>query len=134
MSDYTTTQNLENVKHVQQQILMKLGYNPYFATEAQARSIVTDFDTHPYPRFYRGVHNSSIPVVLEREAGYRQQRDECYNFNPNPAQFEDLPSPTHCFQAPCSTTYPCYPEQIRAYSSQNFLETILNRTCVNQYR
>ncbi len=128
--NFTTRVNNSNVKAVQQQILMKLGPNPFYSTMEQGGAVLTDFDTFPYPRFYRGVYNSSEPGVIEREAGFRQREDNCYKLNLQPME-DDYTTANYCFQAPCSTVYPCYPTQP---SESGFSLTSLNRECIPIYR
>ena len=64
---------------------------------------MTDIDTFPYPRFYRGVYQLSEPVVMEREAGWRQRHDMCYE----PTRVYEVEQPKYCWQVPCSTVFPC---------------------------
>ena len=58
----------------------------------------------PYLQFYRGSYRSDIPIVLDRQAGFR------------PREIPDVPHtktpyyPAHCFEPAASTIYPCYPE------------------------
>lgn len=127
----TETINNANVASVRKQIHMKSGYVPHYGTINGAESVVTDMDHFPYTRFYRGVYNSSQPVVFEREAGWRPHRDACYSVNKY-----DLQSsyPNHCFEAPCSTVYPCYPQYLQKFSDRDALNVQLNRGCIVQYR
>lgn len=120
--------NDSNVASIRKQIYMKNGYNPFFGTINGAQSVITDMDHHPYTRFYRGVYNSSQPVVFEREAGWRPQRDVCYSMN-NHAQPGEYPN--HCFASACSTVYPCYPTK---NSGRDYMNVQLNRSCTVQYR
>ena len=122
-----------NVANVRSQIARKKGPSPYHATTQQAVQVITDYDTFPYPRYYRGVPNSSAPIVAEREAGWRPRHDNCYQVNEPPST---MPAsyPNHCFQSACSTVFPCYPEYITKYADREMLDTILNRACIPQYR
>lgn len=123
--------NDTNVASIRKQIELKRGCLPYYGTATVADSIITDMDHHPYTRFYRGVPNSSQPVVFEREAGWRPQRDSCYSVNcsgpPNPY-------PNHCFEAACSTVYPCYPPSLSKVTDKSALNVQLNNSCIVQYR
>jgi hypothetical protein len=123
--------NDSNVASVRKQISMKNGYEPYYGTINGAESVITDMDHFPYTRFFRGVPSSSDPVVLEREAGWRPQRDSCYSVN---KCNQESPYPNHCFEAACSTVYPCYPQYLQKFSDRDALNVQLNRACIVQYR
>lgn len=99
----------ENITSIQKQIYMKNGYNPFFGTVNGAESIITDMDHYPYTRFYRGVYNSSLPTIFEREAGYRPRNDTCYIVK---KCLQSDKYPNHCFKSACSTLYPCNPKSI----------------------
>lgn len=101
--------NEQNVQNIRAQIARKKGYNPYLATVEESSDVLTDHDTFPYPRWYRGVPTSSQPIVAEREAGWRPRHDNCYRVLKS-AGVPTVPYPTHCFEAACSTTFPCYPK------------------------
>lgn len=131
--DITPLLNEHNVKNIREQIHAKKMSTPYYATANQAKEVVTDYDTFPYPRYFRGVARSSVPIVAEREAGWRPRHDNCYKVN-EPANLPGAPYPNNCFQAPCSTVYPCYPEYLTKYSDKEALDLILNKTCIVQYR
>lgn len=118
--------NDANVASIRKQIYMKNGYDPYYGTINGAESVITDMDHFPYTRFYRGVHSSSDPVILEREAGWRPQRDACYSVN---KCNQRSPYPNHCFQSGCSVTYPCYPQ-----NTTRCEDKYTNNNCVVQYR
>ena len=70
--------NYNNVKNIHDQIQKKKQSNPYFATTKQSKSVITDYDTFPYPRYFRGKAESSLPIVAEREAGWRPRHDDAY--------------------------------------------------------
>ena len=92
-----------NVNVIRDQIAAKVSASPFFASQNAVPLAVTDVDTFPYPRHYRGIYQSSEPVVFEREAGWRQRHDVCYT-----PLYEYTPSnPQYCWQAPCSTVFPC---------------------------
>ena len=44
-----------NVNFVRDQIEAKVGSKPFYASQNAVNLNVTDIDTFPYPRFYRGV-------------------------------------------------------------------------------
>jgi hypothetical protein len=129
----TPVLNEYNIENIRSQIQAKKMSLPYYSTANQAMEVVTDYDTFPYPRYFRGVANSTLPIVAEREAGWRMRRDECYKVI-EPDNLPKKDPPNLCFQAPCSTVYPCYPEYLTKYSDKEALDLILNRTCTVQYR
>ena len=133
-SKFTPIVNDANIKNVRKQIERKLNYKPYHATVTQSVQVLTDYDTFPYPRYYRGVPDSTVPIVAEREAGWRPRHDSCYNIV-KPNNLKPYPKyPNHCFQSACSTTYPCYPEYADKYSSLEEMYTSLNNNCIIEYR
>ena len=92
-----------NVNIIRDQIEAKVGRQPFFASQNAASMIVTDMDTFPYPRFYRGVYQLEEPVVLEREAGWRVRQESCYT----PTRIVSEEKVEYCWQVPCSTVFPC---------------------------
>jgi len=81
---------------------------PFFATSQNITGVVTDYDHFPYTRWYRGRYLSEVPIVAEREAGYRTRHDACYGINKCcSSDLEDKPNV--CFQDACSTIFPCNP-------------------------
>jgi hypothetical protein len=123
--------NQQNVEAVRRQIARKTGSVPSFATNETATHVITDIDHWPYNRYFRGVYYFPEPVIMEREAGFRELNNSCYDFNPVPQKDQQ---PNHCFQTACSTVYPCYPEYLQKFSDKELLDTMLNRACVVQYR
>lgn len=103
--DLTPRVNQYNVEMTREMIRRKQGYRPVFGTET-VRAI-TDQDVFPYPRYFRGVYNSSVPVVFEREAGWRSREDHCYRMTPCPKEVKKNEfTPDVTFQIPCSTILP----------------------------
>jgi hypothetical protein len=118
-----------NETSVYNKIQNKISYGkPFYATNRTVGNIITDFDDFPYDRYYRGVYQLNKPVVLEREAGYRTVQNNCYRF----VSSYKSEYPKHCFEAPCSTIYPCYPEYLRKYADKEQLDLFLNRKCVDR--
>ncbi len=116
----------KSIDYVREGINQKLNYGvPYYAKSNTVRNMVTDMDNFPYVRFYRGVYNSDKPGIFDREAGWRQHEQQCYTPS---LGFKEPPYPNFCFQAPCSTIYPCYFNYDKA--RRPFLDVELNRTCV----
>ena len=108
---------------------------PYHATVKQAGSVVTDFDNFPYNRWYRGNPLSDIPIVAEREAGWRPRHSSCYKVSESPCKKSNHDTyPNHCFEAACSTVFPCYPEYLTKYADRDALNLILNKSCIVQHR
>ena len=105
VSNLTKDLNKCNVKHIREQIAQKKGYKPFLATNKDSVGAVTDFDTFPYPRFYRGKALSYEPIVLEREAGWRIRKDWCY-FPMGKKISSVNPIPGIVFQVPNGTIVP----------------------------
>ena len=95
--------NEVNVTNVRAQIAKKKGCSPYLATVGHSTQVLTDYDTFPYPRYFRGVPESSRPIVAEREAGWRPRHDNCYKVLEPKEQ--DMNYPNHCFEAPRTRLY-----------------------------
>ena len=122
-----------NIHSVRSQIARKQQSCPSFATEGDSRTVLTDYDSFPYPRWYRGDYTSSEPVVAEREAGWRKRADSCYRVN-IPVSTTPPPYPNHCFESACSTVYPCYPKYMSKWADRDALNLMLNNGCLVQYR
>jgi hypothetical protein len=73
-----------NVMNVREQINKKKGMNPHFATADDVVGVVTDQDVFPYQRMFRGIPESSVPIVYERESGWRDRHDDAYRSNMEP--------------------------------------------------
>jgi hypothetical protein len=116
------------MNEVQQLIKLKNQDRPY---QSSGPKVITDMDTFPYPRFYRGRYESEIPVILEREAGWRKRCDNNYVYTPERVE---LPYPNHCFQSAVTTVYPCRPEYERKYSDKKEMDIQLYNSRVNEYR
>jgi hypothetical protein len=67
-----------NIKVIKDQINKKMSPYPYTISKNVINDVVTDMDHHPYTRWYRGVYYSSEPMVMEREAGWRPIKNNCY--------------------------------------------------------
>ena len=93
-----------NVNIIRDQIEAKVGPNPFYASQNAVNLNITDMDTFPYPRFFRGIYQLTDPVVMEREAGWRQRHDICYE----PTRIYKPKIPKYCWQVPCSTVFPCH--------------------------
>lgn len=129
--DLTPQVNQSNVERVREQIMKKKYESPYHATQNMSAKILTDYDTFPYPRYWRGVPTSDFPVVAEREAGWRPRFDNCYKFT---EPMQEVPYPKHCFQTSCSTIYPCFSSYDKTFNDREILNKMINDNCVVQYR
>jgi hypothetical protein len=67
----------------------------------------TDYDTFPYPRWFRGDYEMAGPVVAERRAGWRRREDWKYKIPFSRINEYDL-YPEHCWQYPCSVRRPSF--------------------------
>lgn len=119
--------NKNNVNIIREQIYKKISDNPYYATKNTSVKVLTDYDTFPYPRYWRGISESYNPIVSEREAGWRPRMDSCYKIKPF---IEEVSPPNICFQSSCSTIYPCSTEFSKMHLEKN---TAINN-CSIQYR
>ena len=64
--------NVKNMQNIQFEIQRKkYSEQPYYATKRNVVQVITDYDELPYRRWYRGFPESDVPIVAEREAGYR---------------------------------------------------------------
>jgi len=124
--------NSENISAVRHMIERKKKNTPFYATSESAERIITDMDHFPYTRFFRGVSYFPNPIVMEREAGFREVNNNCYRVSCPGG--EKVPYPNHCFETACSTVYPCYPVYVQKFSDKEALDVQLNRACIVQYR
>lgn len=120
-------------EYIKGQMVLKNSHVPYQATSSMCKKTVTDYDTWPYPRWYRGEPDSDKPIIAEREAGWRQRHDNCYTFNP-PINTTPNQYPNHCWQGASNTIVPCYPEYLARYADKNLIDSLLNKACIVQYR
>jgi hypothetical protein len=131
MEKLTPRLNTENIRNVRQNIFRKNSSDPYLANSRTITDVITDMDHHPYTRWFRGVYYFPSPIVFEREAGWRKLNNRCYNII-SPIEKEEIPH--HCWEAPCSTVYPCHPQYLDRRSNQAELDVMLNNACIVQYR
>ena len=124
--------NKRNINNLQDRINMKKGPDHYFSTIQTNTNVLTDYDTFPYTRYFRGVAESTVPIVAEREAGWRPRNEDCYNSYYIRAEKQkkhhDIVTPRNYFQPACSTMYPRY------VSETDIGEIRLNENCVISYR
>lgn len=131
MSHLTPDMNERSIEHVRAMIKKKNTNNPFYATNNSVSPVVTDYDHHPYTRWFRGVYYYPDPIIAEREAGWREQENSCYDLV-TPVQSE--PNPDHCWEAPCSTIFPCRPKYLHRYADKELLDVMINNDCIVQYR
>lgn len=125
--DFSEKITHNNINSVRNLIANKNSYDiPYYPRVDNIKSVITDMDTFPYPRFYRGQWNSNTPIIFDREAGWHPRFDKFYS----PYKEYQEHKPNFCFEAPCSTVYPCYPEYLKKYADKQEMEVMLNRLCV----
>lgn len=127
----TVLTNDKTISFVRKEIARKRGDMPYLASGKAITNILTDMDHHPYNRWYRGVYYYPEPVVMEREAGWREQRPMCYDLVV-PREPEEQPN--HCYESACSTTFPCFPNLTTRFSDREVLRHTVNKECIVQYR
>lgn len=119
-----------NIDVVRNEIQKKISPHPYFANGKIVSNVITDMDHHPYTRWYRGVYYYPDPIVMEREAGYRNIRNDCYTVQT--PKIKD-PVPKHCWQPPVSTVFPCIPESADYDNAERVYKTV-NHNCNVQFR
>ena len=126
--------NSRNVENIRYQIGIKKETNPYWSSAKTNKNVITDYDNFPYTRYFRGHPDSSIPIVAEREAGWRPRNEDCYNNDlireDKNKKHHDIVRPRNYFQPACSVVYPKYinPNDI------SLTEVKLNENCVMSYR
>jgi hypothetical protein len=100
---------LNQVIMAREKILKNNSDNPY-------RYSQTDIITQegrayfPYPDWWRGEYRSDLPIVAEREAGFRPRIERPYWKGTTGHAY-----PQHCFRPGIKTRYPCYPECTAEY-------------------
>ena len=77
----------------------------YFPQPSEIFQVDTDINVWPYNRQFRGSPSSTEPIIWEREAGFRQILPQ--SAVPSVVGFPEQPGGRLCFQAPCSTIFPC---------------------------
>ena len=131
LSSDINTRNFQNIRH---QIDKKKGSNPYHGTLANNKNVTTDYDTFPYPRYFRGNSYVDFPIVAEREAGWRSRNEDCYNScsvrNENSKKHHNIVKPRHYFQPSCSVVYPKYINE----NDISLTDVKLNDNCIISYR
>lgn len=116
--------NEHSIETIKKQIEQK-NKGLYFANNETVTHIITDMDHHPYTRWYRGVSYYPEPIIMEREAGWRPRRDNCYKLMIPATETE-----THsCFEPACTTTFPCIPS-----GNKDTFDNKINNMCIVQYR
>lgn len=127
----TPTMNQNNVEAIRTMIDAKKSCGIWYPTQNSIEHVITDYDHFPYNRWFRGVYYSDRPIVAERQAGWRDRRNNCYKMhcsgNPNPY-------PKHCFETACSTVYPCNLGYLKKYADVDALNVQVNENCIVQYR
>lgn len=127
------TINYNNIQKVRSLIEEKNKSIPFYATENDIQDVITDMDHFVYTRFFRGQFKSDKPIVMEREAGFRLRHDNCYRLVESPCKIKE-PYPIHCYEVPCSTVFPCYPNYLDKYSDRNAMNVMINNKCISDYR
>lgn len=104
-----------NMCDIQKFIREKLeSKGPYYATQQQSQSILTDHDHHPYTRWYRSNSVCANLTIATRQAGWRIKHNNCYK----PKNIPVISKSKLCFQPPCNTVFPCYNSQPNCQSNE----------------
>jgi hypothetical protein len=119
-----------NVINIRNQINAKNGScNTYYATVKNNDLVVNEYDHFPFTRFWKGVPLSQYPYIDSREAGWRIRDDKCYE---GCSIAQNVLKPDNCFEAACSTVFPCRPKS--GTLSDPFKDVMINKNCVTEYR
>lgn len=122
--------NQHSIETIKKQIALKQS-QPYFATQSTISNIITDMDHFPYTRWFRGVSYYPDPIVMEREVGWRPLHNDCYNVI---RPVENETEPNTCFEAACSTVFPCKTTYSGSYSERQKMEQCIDNSCIVKYR
>ena len=83
--------NIKNMQNIHFEIQRKkYSEQAYYATKKNVVQVITDYDELPYRRWYRGFPESDVPIVAEREAGFRPLIRKIY--------IENKKQPEQCFE------------------------------------
>jgi len=76
-----------------------------WGTGSEILKSVTEYDSFPYKRWFRGQPDNPEPVVHPRIAGWYPRQDGAYT--PNIQAWNEYDEkPRHCFQGPCTLKLP----------------------------
>lgn len=129
----TDTIYMDNVEFIRDQIDIKTSSSePYYATVAHAKGVITDYDEFPYRRHYRGYYASANPIVDQRAAGFRPRIDSCYK--PEMYKQDTFCKPDLCWQSGSTVTYPCRSNFLKKYADIDEIRQLLDYGCITQYR
>lgn len=68
---YSNRYNQDSSCTLKQMMAQKNSYEPYFVRGKDIKMMITDMDSFPYRRFFRGIYNDPEPMIHSRYAGYR---------------------------------------------------------------
>lgn len=133
------TINARNQRNIQTQIARKKSWQPYWADVATTSAVLTDFDSFPYTRWWRGAPGLSDPVVIDREAGWRPRQDACYQYGGCKNAYredglEESVAKQACFETACSTVFPCFPKLGPKWLNREASNIASNNGRVVEYR
>lgn len=99
LNPFRTRQNNINI---QTQIELKRNLSkPYYATQGIVGDVISEYNVFPFNRWYKGQAFSTLPIVDERNAGWRiAQSPQLEQIN------EKSMTKNMSFEAPCSTIFP----------------------------
>jgi hypothetical protein len=92
-----------NIANIRAQIEKKKQNNPYFATINTVQNAITDHNSFPYTRYFKGIAMNPNPIIAEREAGWRPLD---YNLYINTLPPDECEKPTLLFQGVCGLSTP----------------------------
>lgn len=88
--------------YIKKEIFNKNSSNIYYSNNV-IYNVNNEYDTFPYPGWFKSDVKSDKPTVAEREAGWIPKRSQ-----PKLHKNKDTKAPMVCFQSACSVIYPCY--------------------------
>jgi len=119
----------KNIEVVQGLIKRSQQPIPLYVTADIPSSVITDYDTFPYPRWFRGVYDTPSPIIAEREAGYRVLQSNSYIGK----RVDEAEKPVgHSFQTACSVVRPSFVLDLDTHEDTK-LNQAINNGCIVQY-
>lgn len=102
---------------IRQLVAQKNSSYPLTVSNAAIVNVVTDMDSNSvdYGRRFRGQYMSSVPIIFERETGWREVSADGYKLN-NPKV--KVPEPDIMFSPACTTILPNHADIYSQYQQR----------------
>jgi hypothetical protein len=127
--DETAVQNIKNVRKMIDRKVGILGQQNFYVKENEIKGVFSDVDQMPYTRLYRGDPFTNEAVTWSGDSGFKPRMNGFYKpLVEGPMSNSD----PLCFQTPCSTVYPCYPQYLQK-GQDKASELLQDRYCVKRY-